>query len=108
MQESYTQAEQNYGNWFHGGTAPSGFLFADTSVFRNYQNWADQVVAVSTAPGVNNGCCQWVPWDGDYSTKFTANDGLVSRREGWYVSERWDGRPAVGPSRSPQDRDRNS
>jgi len=68
--------QQNYGNWFHGGTAPSGFLFADTSVFRNYQNWADQVVAVSTAPGVNNGCCQWVPWDGDYSTKFPANDGL--------------------------------
>jgi TonB-dependent receptor len=31
---------------------------------------------VSTAPGVNNGCCAWVPWDGDYSTKFPANDGL--------------------------------
>ena len=31
---------------------------------------------MSTAPGVNNGCCAWVPWDGDYSTKFPANDGL--------------------------------
>jgi TonB-dependent receptor len=67
---------QNYGNWFHGGTAPSGFLFQDTRTFRNYQSWADQVVAVSTAAGVNNGCCAWVPWDGDYSTKFPANDGL--------------------------------
>ena len=75
-QQDVPFVQQNYGNWFHGGTAPSGFLFADTSVFRNYQNWADQVVAVSTAPGVNNGCCQWVPWDGDYSTKFPANDGL--------------------------------
>ena len=75
-QQNVPFVQQNYGNWFHGGTAPSGFLFADTSVFRNYQAWADQVVAVSTAPGVNNGCCQWVPWDGDYSTKFPANDGL--------------------------------
>jgi TonB-dependent receptor len=75
-QQDVPFVQQNYGNWFHGGTAPSGFLFADTSVFRNYQNWADQVVAVSNAPGVNNGCCEWVPWDGDYSTKFPANDGL--------------------------------
>jgi TonB-dependent receptor len=67
---------QNYSNWFHGGSGPSAFLFADTSVFRNYQNWAAMVVDVSTAPGVNNGCCTWVPFDGDYSTKFPANDGL--------------------------------
>jgi TonB-dependent receptor len=67
---------QNYGNWFHGGKAPSGFLFQDTRTFRNYQTWADQVVEVSTAPGVVTGCCDWVPWDGDYSTKFPANDGL--------------------------------
>ena len=62
-----------------GSTAascPSGFLFPNTSFFRNYQTWSDTVVDVSTAPGVNNGCCSWVPWDGDYSTKFPANDGL--------------------------------
>jgi TonB-dependent receptor len=75
-QRDVPYVRQNYGNWFHGGTAPSGFLFADTRQFRNYQTWADQVVEVSTAPGVNNGCCAWVPWDGDYSTKFPANDGL--------------------------------
>ena len=75
-QQNVPFVQQNYSNWFHGGTAPSGFLFADTSFFRNYQTFADQVVAVSTAPGVNNGCCAWVPWDGDYSTKFPANDGL--------------------------------
>ena len=33
----------------------AAFLFPDTSEFRNYQTWANQVVAVSTAPGVNNG-----------------------------------------------------
>ena len=74
--QSVPFVEQDYPNWFHGGSGPSGFLFADTSFFRNYQNWANQVVAVSTAPGVNNGCCGWVPFDGDYSTKFPANDGL--------------------------------
>jgi TonB-dependent receptor len=68
--------QQNYSNWFHGGTAPSGFLFQDTRIFRNYQNWAQQVVAVATAPGVNSGCCTWTPWDGEYSTKFPASDGL--------------------------------
>jgi TonB-dependent receptor len=68
--------QQNYSNWFHKGNVPSGFLFPNTSFFRNYQNWANTVVDVSTAPGVNNGCCTWVPWDGDFSTKFPANDGL--------------------------------
>ena len=75
-QQDVPYRQQNYSNWFHGGNAPSGFLFPDTSFFRNYQTWSDQVVAVSTAPGVNNGCCAWVPLDGDYSTKFPANDGL--------------------------------
>lgn len=68
--------QQGYSNWFHGGKGPSGFLFPDTSTFRNFQAWSDQVVDVSTAAGVNNGCCAWAPWDGDYSTKFPANDGL--------------------------------
>jgi TonB-dependent receptor len=70
---------QNYENWFHGGSSagPNAFLFADTRNFRNYQDFANMVVAVSTAPNVNNGCCGWVPWqEGDYSTKFPANDGL--------------------------------
>ena len=55
--------QQDYSNWFHGGTAPSGFLFPDTSFFRNYQAWSNQVIAVSTAPGVTNGCCAWVPFE---------------------------------------------
>jgi TonB-dependent receptor len=68
--------QQNYSNWFHGNAGPAGFLFPDTRAFRNYQTWAATVVDVSTAPGVQNGCCAWVAWDGDYSTKFPANDGL--------------------------------
>ena len=67
---------QNYGNWFHGGTAPSSFLFPDTKFFRNYQTWSSTVVDLSSSPLVVNGCCTWTPWDGDYSTRFPANDGL--------------------------------
>lgn len=75
-QQNVPFLSQAYGNWFHGGTAPSGFLFPDTRTFRNYESWAAQVVSVSTQSNVLNGCCGWTPWDGDYSTKFPANDGL--------------------------------
>jgi TonB-dependent receptor len=68
--------QQNYSNWFHGGTAPSAFLFPETGFFRDYQTWANNVVAVSTAPGVQPGCCGWVPWSGEYSATFPAADGL--------------------------------
>jgi TonB-dependent receptor len=75
-QQDVPYVQQNYSNWFHKGNVPYGFLFPNTSFFRNYQTWANTVVDVSTAAGVNNGCCTWVPWDGDFSTKFPANDGL--------------------------------
>ncbi len=98
--------QQNYANWFHGGAGPSAFLFPDTRFFRNYQNWAATVVEVSTAPGVNNGCCAWVPFDGDYSTKFPANDGLGINPQNQQTTaaytqlsfkhgEKWDGNVGV-------------
>jgi TonB-dependent receptor len=97
--------QQNYPDWFHGDNGPSGFLFPDTRVFRNYQAFADQVVAVSTAPGVNNGCCAWTPWDGDYSTKFPANDGLGVNPQNQlttaaytqlsFAHDKWDGNVGV-------------
>ena len=74
--QSVPYRQQNYSNWFHKGNVPSGFLFPNTRFFRDYLTWSKTVVNVSTAQGVNNGCCTWVPWDGDYSTKFPANDGL--------------------------------
>jgi TonB-dependent receptor len=97
--------QQSYSNWFHGGAGPSGFLFPNTNFFRDYQTWSNTVVAVSTAPGVNNGCCGWTPWDGDYSTKFPANDGLgVNPQEqqttaGYaqlsFKHDKWDGNVGV-------------
>ena len=75
-QQDVPYVTQNYSNWFHNGNVPSGFLFPNTKYFRNFDNWSNMVVDVSSAAGVNNGCCTWVPWDGDYSAKFPANDGL--------------------------------
>ena len=96
---------QNYSDWFHGGNGPAAFLFPNTGFFRNFQTWSDTVTQVSTAPGVNNGCCTWVPWDGDYSTKFPANDGLGINPQNQTTSagyvqasfkhEKWDGNLGV-------------
>jgi TonB-dependent receptor len=97
---------QNYSNWFHGGKAPSAYLFPNTNFFRDFQTWSDSVVAVQTAPGVADPCgCNWVPWDGDYSTKFPANDGLGinpqnQKTSAAYVQlsfkhDKWDGNVGV-------------
>ncbi|HVQ14563.1 MAG TPA: TonB-dependent receptor, partial [Vicinamibacterales bacterium] len=97
--------QQNYSNWFHGGAGPASFLFPNTNFFRDFQKWSDTVVDVSTAAGVNNGCCSWVPWDGDYSTKFPANDGLGVNPQNQTTSaaytqlsfkhDKWDGNVGV-------------
>jgi TonB-dependent receptor len=96
---------QNYSDWFHGGKGPAAFLFPNTNFFRNFQTWSNTVTQVSTAPGVNNGCCTWVPWDGDYSTKFPANDGLGINPQNQkttagyaqlsFKHEKWDGNVGV-------------
>jgi len=66
---------QNYSNWFHGGSAPSGFLFQAPGLFRNYDAWANSIMALYAA-GTTPGCCDWTKWNGDYSAQFPANDGL--------------------------------
>src|SRR5262249_29258396 len=37
---------QPYSNWFHGGSAPAGFLFQAPGVFRNYDTWANSILAL--------------------------------------------------------------
>jgi TonB-dependent receptor len=62
--------QQNFNDWFHGGSAPSAFLYQDTSLFRNYQTFADTVGGVTNMDGA------WTQWDGDYSGTNPAQDGL--------------------------------
>jgi TonB-dependent receptor len=66
---------QPYSNWFHGGNAPAGFLFQAPGVFRNYDTWANSILALYAA-GVQPGCCTWTKWNGDYASTFPAADGL--------------------------------
>ncbi len=104
-QQDVPFVQQNYAGWFHGRSGPSGFLFPDTSFFRNYQTWANTVLALYNDPSVTPGCCNWVAWDGDYSTKFPANDGLGinpqnQRTTAGYVQlsfgkDKWDGNIGV-------------
>lgn len=74
MPQIYLQ--QNFSDWFHGGQAPSPFLYQNTGLFRNYQTFANTVTGIINTDNVNTGCCDWVPWDGDYSGRSPAADGL--------------------------------
>lgn len=62
--------QQNYSEWFHGGTAPGSYLFPNTRAFRDRLSFNNAVQAVQTETG------GWVPWDGDYSATKPAADGL--------------------------------
>ena len=68
--------QQNFNEWFHGGQAPSPFVYQDTALFRNYQTFANTVTGIINTEGVTTGCCDWTPWDGDYSGTNPAADGL--------------------------------
>jgi TonB-dependent receptor len=72
IQQIYLQ--QNFSDWFHGGQAPSPFLYQDTRLFRNYQTFADTVTGIINTPGIAPG--GWTQWDGDYSGTNPAADGL--------------------------------
>jgi TonB-dependent receptor len=61
--------QQSFNDWFHGGTAPSAFLYQDTGLFRNYQTFADTVNGIKNMDG-------WTQWDGDYSGEDPGADGL--------------------------------
>ncbi|MBM0106874.1 TonB-dependent receptor [Steroidobacter sp. S1-65] len=63
---------QDFSDWFHGGRAPSGYMFPRTSAFDSRQSFQNTVLSVST-PGT---CCAWTPWNGDFTDTSPGNDGL--------------------------------
>jgi TonB-dependent receptor len=67
--------QQNFSGWFHGGQAPSPFLYQDTGLFRNYQTFANTVTGIINS-GVGPTGAEWTPWNGDYSGTSPAADGL--------------------------------
>src|SRR6185503_18715505 len=68
--------QQRFSNWFHSGQAPAPFFFQNTNLFRSYQRFVDTVTGIIKTPGVVTGCCDWTPWNGDYSGTSPASDGL--------------------------------
>ena len=70
---------QPYSNWFHGGSAPSGFLFQAPGLFRNYDAWANSILALYAA-GAQPGCCTWTKWTATIPPLFRPTMGWVSTR----------------------------
>jgi TonB-dependent receptor len=65
--------QQNFSDWFHGGRAPSSYFFPRTSVFTSRQAFNSTVGSLVQG---TTGCCDWSPWNGDYSDTTPGNDGL--------------------------------
>ncbi|HZD51744.1 MAG TPA: TonB-dependent receptor, partial [Woeseiaceae bacterium] len=96
---------QNFSDWFHGDDVPSPFLYQDTGIFRSYDRFANTVTGIMSMPGVTVGCCDWTRWDGDFSAKDPAADGLgvnPQNQKTWaaygvvdFGHERWDGNVGV-------------
>ncbi len=83
----------------------AGSCFADTSFFRNYQTWSDQVVEVSTAPGVKTVAargCRWMATTPRNSPRTTAWASIRKIRQttaGYaqlsFKHDKWDGNVGV-------------
>ncbi|MBL8271914.1 TonB-dependent receptor [Steroidobacter sp.] len=70
---SVPYTRQAFSNWFHGGRAPSVYLFPRASAFNSRRAFESTVHSVETG-GTN--CCDWTPWNGDFSDTTPGNDGL--------------------------------
>jgi TonB-dependent receptor len=64
---------QSFSDWFHGGRAPSSYLFPHASTFNSRRSFENTIFSVATY-GTN--CCDWTAWNGDYSDSSPGNDGL--------------------------------
>ncbi len=65
--------QQGFSDWFHGGRAPSVYLFPRSSAFNSRAAFESTIHSVETL-GTN--CCDWTPWNGDFADTTPGNDGL--------------------------------
>ncbi len=65
--------QQGFSDWFHGGRAPSVYMFPRSSAFNSRAAFENTIHSVETF-GTN--CCDWTPWNGDYADTTPGNDGL--------------------------------
>jgi TonB-dependent receptor len=65
--------QQNFPNWFHGGSAPTSYLFVAPSVLHNFNNFVNiynQICAAGVKP------CGWTPFNGDYGDRIPTPGAL--------------------------------
>ena len=70
---SVPYAQQRFSDWFHGGRAPSAYLFPSAAAFNSRAAFENSIHSVETF-GTN--CCDWTPWNGDFADSTPGNDGL--------------------------------
>lgn len=70
---SVPYSQQGFSDWFHGGRAPSVYLFPRASTFNSRAAFENTIHSVETF-GTN--CCDWTPWNGDFADTTPGNDGL--------------------------------
>jgi TonB-dependent receptor len=66
-------SQQGFSDWFHGGQAPSAYVFPRSSAFNNRAAFERTVQSVANG---GTGCCDWTPWNGDFADSSPGNDGL--------------------------------
>jgi TonB-dependent receptor len=64
---------QGFSDWFHGGRAPSVYLFPNASAFNSRAAFERTIHSVET---FGTGGAEWIPWNGDYADTTPGNDGL--------------------------------
>ncbi|GFE87614.1 TonB-dependent receptor [Steroidobacter agaridevorans] len=65
--------QQGFSDWFHGGQAPSAYVFPHSSAYSGRAAFESTIHSVETF-GTN--CCDWTPWNGDFADTTPGNDGL--------------------------------
>ncbi|WP_157994520.1 TonB-dependent receptor [Peristeroidobacter agariperforans] len=71
-QASVPLTQQVFSDWFHGGRAPSAYVFPSASAFNSRAAFESTIQSVKTFDA-NTG---WTPWNGDYADSTPGNDGL--------------------------------
>lgn len=66
---------ESYPDWFHGGSAPSGYPLVQPGALHNFASFVN-VYHQICAPGTGVGPCTWTPFSGDYGARIPSPGAL--------------------------------
>ena len=81
FQNVYPYFLDTFPNWFHGGHAPTSYLFVQPGVLHNFNSFVNKYHQIC-APGNGVGPCGWTPFNGDYSAQSASPGALGVNPEG--------------------------